>query len=516
MISKEKNQNSKKKENFFQALIASIFKSSSPDAEKKRRLKAIAKNIAKSKYHNFYKHSSGEMLAPFGKLIFEIYKATSPAQIVFKNAQNPAIFNRQIINYILSERQLELLDSFDETKVLEAIRHTPVSQVKNDIENKLQEFSHDFDEAKIAKAEAIFKTFTIFKDFCCFDYYMIIKKFDSTYREYSFDLAPTIEKVSAEYILDDIKDFLSVAYSLTDDSIDWGPLFDFFKKTQGKELIPFGSWKKIVAKIKSIQSSRTLDLIVQHASENPEYVTEVAYHYEPIVEPYFDKIESDARNLIAKIEAEQKASKVSSICIQIFGTANPQSLKFYVPSFNAPLEKKDLNTFEYTEPLNYLKTFLVEFVKTAIREFYDVVVIRGQWDATLSAPLSNAYQELLKTSDEITIFDEKFSEDGVCGIKVKTLLPKTAHDAGAENIINRVISDANETARGFIISSAQNLITIGKTIKPLIDDMALAKPVIVQNWKELDKYIDLPMHDFCVGIYKKIYMFVQLMQAYVN
>ena len=283
MISKDKNQNSKKKENFFQALIASIFKSSSPDAEKKRRLKAIAKNIAKSKYHNFYKHSSGEMLAPFGKLIFEIYKATSPAQIVFKNAQNPAIFNRQIINYILSERQLELLDSFDETKVLEAIKHTPVSQVKNDIENKLQEFSHDFDEAKTAKAEAIYKTFTIFKDFCCFDYYMIIKKFDSTYREYSFDLAPTIEKVSAEYILDDIKDFLSVAYSLTDDSIDWGPLFDFFKKTQGKELVPFGSWKKIVAKIRSIQSSRTLDLIVQHASENPEYVTEVAYHYEPII-----------------------------------------------------------------------------------------------------------------------------------------------------------------------------------------------------------------------------------------
>ena len=202
--------------------------------------------------------------------------------------------------------------------------------------------------------------------------------------------------------------------------------------------------------------------------------------------------------------------------MQIFGTATPKSLKYYVPEFNAPLEKKDLAVLEYTEPLNFLKTFLVEFVKKAIREYYDVVVIRGQWDATLSAPMSNAYQELLKLSDEITSFDEMLAEDGMMGTKVKTLLPKTAHDAGAENIINRVVSDANEQARGYIIQGTQNLIVIGKTIKQLIEDHALPKPVIVQNWKELDKFFETPVKEFSVDIYKKIYLFVQLMQNYIN
>ncbi len=512
----EKKTEPQEKESFFQSILSSLFKSSNPEAEKKRRLKLIAKSLSKTKYHNFYRASSSELLAPFGKLIFDIYKIISPAQLVFRNAQNPAIFKRQIINYVMSEQQLNLLDELDEQKILEAAKNVPMGKLLQDIEHKLQLFTNEFNESKAAAADNITKAFICFQDFCNFDFYMILKKFDSSYKEFSFNALPRLEKVNAEYVIDDIKDFLSVAYAITDDSIDWNALFEMFKATQSRELVSSGNWKKVVAKIKSLQTSKSMDLIVQHICEDPSYVTKLSYHFESIIEPFIDKIENDTHNLLAKITAEQKESKASSICMQIFGTATPKSLKYYVSEFNAPLEKKDLSTLEYTEPLNFLKTFLVEFVKKSIREYYDVVVIRGQWDASLSAPMSNAYQELLKLSDEITSFDEMLAEDGMMGTKVKTLLPKTAHDAGAENIINRVVSDANDQARGYIIQGTQNLIVIGKTIKQLIEDHALPKPVIVQNWKELDKFFETPIKEFSVDIYKKIYLFVQLMQNYIN
>ena len=504
------------KESFFQSLLSSLFKSSNPEAEKKRRLKNLAKTISKTKYHSFYRPASSEMLAPFGKLMFELYKAVSSAQTYFRNTQNPAIFKRQIINYVLSDNQLALLDELDEQKILELAKKVPFGKLSQDIEHKLQVFTNDFNETRAAKADNLEKAFSVFQDFCEFDYYMILKKFDSSYQEFNFNAMPRLDKVNAEYIVDDLKDFLAVAYCITDDSIDWTSLFDMFKETQSRELVSAGNWKKIIARIKSIQASKSLDLIIQHISQDFAYETKTSYHHASAIEPYIEKIENDTRNLMAKIEAEQKESKASSICMQIFGTANPQSLKYYTAEFNAPLEKKGLSVLEYTEPLNYLKTFLVEFVKKAIREYYDVVVIRGQWDATLSAPMSNAYQELLKLSDEVTSFDEMMAEEGSMGIKVKTLLPKTAHDAGAENIINRVVSDANDTARGYIIQGTQNLITIGKTVKQLIEDYVLPKPVIVQNWKELEKYIETPMKEFSVDIYKKIYLFVQLMQTYIS
>lgn len=516
--STEKNNHNttNEKDSFFTNLLSSLFKSSNPEAEKKRKLKAIAKNISKTKYHNFYKANSVELLAPFGKLIFDLYKLISPAQTLFKNTQNPALFKRQIINYILSENQVSLLEQLDEQKILEMSRQVPFEQLQQKVEQNLQDFTNAFDETRANQAENLYKSFNLFKDFCEFDFYLILKKFDSSYKEYNFNSLPRLEKVNAEYIVDDIKDFLSVAYAILNPNIEWSTLFNMLKDTQTREIVSLGTWKKIIAKMSSLRSARTLDLIVQHISQNPGYETQVTSNFESILEPYLDKIESETHNLLSKISTEQKESKTSSLCIQIFGTSDPQSLKYFVPAFNAPLEKKNLSTLEYTESLNYLKTFLVEYVKKTIREYYEVIVIRGQWDATMSAPMSNAYQELLKTSEEITSFDEMFSEEGAMGLKVKTLLPKTAHDAGAENIINRVVSDANEQSRGYIIQCTQNLITIGKTIKQLLEDYNLPKHVIVQNWKELEKFIEEPMKEYCVNIYKKIYLFVQLMQSYLK
>ena len=341
------------KESFFQSLLASLFKSSNPEAEKKRRLKNLAKTISKTKYHSFYRTASGEMLAPFGKLMFELYKAVASAQTLFRNTQNPAIFKRQIINYVLSENQIALLDQLDEQKILELARTVPIAKLQQDVEHKLQVFTNDFNETRATKADNLEKAFSIFQDFCEFDYYMILKKFDSSYQEFSFNAMPRLDKVNAEYIVDDLKDFLAVAYSITDDTVDWAALFDMFKETQSREIMSIGNWKKIIAKIKNIQASKSLDLIVQHISEDFAYETKISHRHESIIEPYIEKIENDTRNLMAKIEAEQKESKASSICMQIFGTANPQSLKYYTADFNAPLEKKGLSILEYTEPLNY-------------------------------------------------------------------------------------------------------------------------------------------------------------------
>ena len=517
--SKNKSDNKAKsveKVNFFANLFSSLFKSSNPEAEKKRKLRNISKALSKSKYHAYYKPSSNEVMPPFAKLLYDIYKVISPAQVFFKSAPNPDLLKRRLIDYSLSEHQVELLEILDEQKIFELARKTPYTQLEKNIEEQLQIFLNEFDGERINKAENLNKAFTLFKDFCEFDYYVLLRKFDSSIQEFQFNGTPHFEKIADNYVMEDIKDFIDVAYAITDETVVWEDLFAMFKETQGKEFVAAGVWRKIVAKVRSIQVSQTFEMMIQLSSQDPNYQTQLKYSYNSLIEPYIEKIQNEVRQALSKVSHQQKEDKTNSICIQIFGTATPNSLSSYVPGFNAVLEKKDLSRLEYTEPLNYLKTFILEHVKREIREYYDVVVIRGQWDATLSAPMSNAYQELIKASDDITKFDEDFSEEGQIGMKIKTLLPKTAHDHGAENIINRVIYDCNETAKDFILSSTQNLIVIGKTLKQLIEDYSLQKPVIVANWRELEKYIETPMKEFSIGIYKKIYLFVQLMQQYIG
>lgn len=513
---KESIKNDSQKQSFFQSLISNLFKSSNPEADKKKRLKAIAKTFSKTKYHNFYKPATLEVMPPFAKLFYDIYKITSQAQLMFKSNQNDNIYKHQIINFSLSEKQVALLDNFDQQKIFEVARQIPLEQVKTKLEGDLSAFSSEFDNERMNRTENLYKAFSLFKDFCCFDYYVLIKKFSSSFQEFNFAALPNFEKINAEYIVDSLKDFCSVAYAITSDSIVWTDLFDFLKSISPNETVSLGTWKKIIAKIKNIQQSNAFDLMIRHISGDVTYITEIPSHYTSLIEPYVDKIQEDVYSTLSKIGSQQKENKANQICSQIFGNTEFQTLHYYVSSVNDSFTKKDLNIFEYTEPLNYLKAFLLEYLKKDIREYFDVVVVRGQWDATLAAPMSNAYQELLKISDEITEFDSSLAEDGSSGLKIKNLLPKTAHDPGAENIINRVVSDANEQARSYLITAAQDFIAIGKTVKQLIEDFSKPKPEIVQNWHELERYLDHPMRDFSVGIYKKIYLFVQLMQQYLS
>lgn len=506
------NSGTEEKLGFFQSLFANLFKSANPEAEKKRKLKAIAKSFSKTKFRSFYKTSTIEVMPPLAKMFYEIYKVISPVQLMLRATPNPNYYKNHIINYMLSEKQLTLLEHFSEEKIMEMAKQMPVQNISKQIHNDLNTFTAEFDSERIVRTENIYKGFMLLRNFSNFDYYKLLKKFTNRLQENNFSTVPVFEKINAEYVVDDLADFCSVAYAITDDTIIWGDLFEFFKQTNSVEIISLSNWKKIIARVKTLQSSSAFDLLIRHASGRLKYVTQIDSVYEEIIEPYTSYIESETVKILNKLQHMQNDSKSNQLCMQIFGNTEFQSIKNYVYTANDIFSKKELNTFEYAKPLNYLKTFLLEYVKKNLREFYDIVVIRGQWISSLSAPMSNAYQELLKISDAITNFDNELAEDGPIGSKIKTLLPKTAHDTGAESIINRLISDSNDQAKSFLLTSTQALITIGKTLKQLIEDYLKQKPVIMQNWKELEKYFEIPFKDFSVDLYKKIYLFVQLMQ----
>ncbi|MCQ2591227.1 MAG: DUF5312 family protein [Treponema sp.] len=504
------------KEGFFQTLINNLFNSNSPEAELKRKMKSIAKALSKTKYHVFYKPATFEVLPPFAKLFYDIYKIVASAQIIFRGNQNPNFFKHQIVNFSLSEHQVELLEHFDEHKIIEMSKKLPAEKLKEQVEADLVQFSTEFTTERINKIENIYTAFSLFNDFCSFDYYALLKKFASSLQENNFTDVPNFDKLNAEYIVDDLKDFCLIAYPITNETIIWNDLFEFLKASYSADLVTLGTWKKVVAKIRAIQSSSAFEMMIRHISRNPKYITDVRTNIPTIVDSYTEKIQSDTHAILSRLVNQEKESKAANLCSQIFGETELKGLKNYVPSVNSNLERKNLETFCFCEPLNYLKVFLVEFVKKDIREFFDVVVIRGQWDSQLSAPMSNAYQELLKISDEITKFDNAVAENGSIGTKIKTTLPKVGHDSNAESIMNRIVIDTNEMAKHYILTSTQDCITIGRTVKQLIEDYSKQKPELISNWRELERFLDHPMKDFSVNIYKKLYLFVQLMQQYLG
>lgn len=497
---------------FLQKLFSSILSSNDPEAEKKRMLKAIAKNLSHSGY-KFYKSGSDQMLPAFGKFFYDIYKIISSAQVFFQGQPNPNFYKNLAIDYSLSEAQKQISENLTEESIMSLSKNMPFDQLKTKMKGDLETFLADFDMDKIAAIDGLYTKLLSFKAFCTYDFYFMLKKFDSSLREGEFNRSPKLEPIDAAYLADDLKDFTSILYSMPLNE-DWSDVMAMFKASKGVEPVKPGQWNKIVQKLRQLRDSRVFDMIIQLITKDPSYNTDVVEKQEHVVESFIETTKTQTANTLKKLESEQKNSKIDSLLVQLFNTNAVVILRHYTEGGSAAFEKKNLGRFEYAKPLNYLKAFLVEFVKKDVREYADLVLIRGKWSlAPLSSEMSNQYHQMMEASDAITAFDEKLSEEGEIGVKLKTLLPRADRDKEANNIIKTTLKDTNSVAKEYLIETTKAMVGFAKTLKMIIEDYQKPKGEIVMNWKELDRFAEHPINQLGVDVYKKLYLFVQLIQG---
>ena len=502
--------------NFFQNIIDAIFGGNDPEAEKRKQLRNISRNLSKSKYSKFYKFQGNEALPPMGKFFFEIYKVIYPAQSMFQNMQNQNLLKNLAIDFYTTDEIRQIEESLSEENIQKLSKQIPINNLEEEAMKRLEQYSEFFTFDKISSIDNMYNQLLTMKDFCTFDFYFFVKKFHKGMREADFGTMPNFEKVNAEYIQGEIKDFISVAWALQTDA-DWTNCIKLLRTYKGVEPVTIQNWKKVLSRVQSLKSSGALEMMVKLIDSNPLAYVETSSTVQNIVEPHLEEVKNTAEKALKKLLDQEKASKTGDICGQLFGNTEIIPLKNYSDAWNATFKNKRLMLFNNTESLKYLKNFLIYIFKKDIREFYDLMLVRGQWvTQAMSTPFSEAYNELLSVSDKITTFDDELAEEGAIGIKIKTLLPKTDRDASSKNIVNRFINDANTTAYEYIVNCTRNLITMGKIVKNLVEDYAKQSPTIITNWKELEKFSETPLKEFCVNIYKKIYLFTTLVKTTIT
>ncbi|MCR4714983.1 MAG: DUF5312 domain-containing protein [Treponemataceae bacterium] len=503
-------------ENFFQRLFSAMFKGSDPEVLKKRQLKAIAKEISKGKY-KFIKGSQAEVQPSFAKMLYDFYKATAPAQLIFQNTSNPAMYKQWVIEHFLTNEAKEAVERLDETYIQNKAKTESLKDVKTAVTKDFALVSTLFDINRITNIDQTYTRFQSFISFCKFDYYFTLKKFDSSIREHDFSMQPHFEPIRGEYLADDLKDFIATAFVLSTTPTDWNDIFQILKERKDVAPIPQNVWNKILARIRDLMATDVLDRMLQLITENPDYSSKVTVKSEHIAETYLDSIRNISTNTVKKLEQTQQNSKTDDLLKQIFGTTSISKLKYYTVSGGTEFEKKNLEGYTYANPLNYLKAYLLDCVKKDMRTFCDLVLVRGKWvSSQLSAAMSEAYHKLLEASDEITAFDSSIGESGEYGTKFKNYMLRVDRDSEARNIIQSILNDLNGKARNIIGVSCQQLITIGKNVKALLEDYEKQRPELIINWKELEHFADNPILEDGKNLYKQIYLFVSLMQLYMQ
>lgn len=494
--------------------LLNLFSPSDEESQKARFLKGVNKELSKTKV-KFYKYGSGEALPQLAKFFFDVYKTVGPAQPVFKNTPNPNAFKYMVIDYHLSDVQKELAESLEEESILERAKNMPIKDLAVQVKSELAAYMNGFDVDKITKIDMVYTKMSLLIAFCTFDYYFLLKKFDSGMQEQNFSYVPHFESIRAEYILEDLKDFTAVAWALPLDE-DWTEVFKILKEYRNVHPIVPNTWNKLLNVLRKYRDKAVFEMIIQLISKDPGYQTVIEVHQEHIIDDQFDKMRKTVDTTLQHIQTERKNSKIDEILHSIFGSDTVSKLKNYSEEGNKSFEKRNLSGYVYCAPLGYLKSFLLDYVKRYIREFCDLVLVRGQWvSAALSTPMSDAYHELLAVSNRITEFDTALSDDSELGAKIKVYLVRAERDIEAKNILKSLTKDINEKAYNMLSSATRNLIVLGKNTKNLLEDMEKKEPELIINWPELIHFADQSIKEMGINIYKKIYLFVNLMKCFL-
>jgi hypothetical protein len=502
-------------ESFFDRIIGIFFSTSDPEVEKKRLLKQIAKDLSKSRY-KWYKPASEEALGGMGKFFYEIYKVISSAQIILANANASMVLKNVLIELSLTESQLKLKESFSEESLKERAKSVSPKELTLQVKDELSAFITEFDSEKIQTIDALYSQIEMLVNFVSFDYFFLLKKFDSNIPERTFSYTPKFEIIRGEYVLEDLKDFILIAYALPTD-VDWPRIFSVIKAYRDVDPVAIGQWNKLLAVLSELRKSGYIEQIIRHISKDPSYRTKIEPISDKIVDNYIMKQRTQTEMVVQQIHQENRQGKAAGLLHQIFGTDAVVRLKNYAGRANAPFEKKMLGGFLYVEELNYMKAFLVDYFKRDIRSLTDLFLVRGKWSApAMSAGYSGSFHELLEISDKITAFDENLAEDGELGAKLRGMLTRAERDKEIVKQLRTQLKDINEQALKFLSSGTQHLVVIARSLKNILDDYEKSPHELISNWKELEMNSDRPIKELIVEVYKQIYAFVSLMQLYLK
>jgi len=492
-----------------------FFSSTDPEVEKKRQLKAIAKELSKSRY-KWYRPGSEEALPGMGKFFYEIYKVVGAAQVILSNANASVVLKNVMVELSLSSQQTELKSRLSEEAIKERAKSTQLKELATQVKDEVGAFVSEFDAEKIRTIDTLYSQLEMMANFVTFDYYFLLKKFDSNLPERTFSYTPKYETIRGEYVLDDLKDFAAVAYALPLDA-DWQKIFSFVKAYREVEPVAIGQWNKLMNALSEIRRSGILEQIIRHLGKDPTYTVRYDTITDKIVDNYIAKMKTQTEMLVQQIQQENRTSKASELLRQIFGTESIVRLKNYAERANPPFEKKMLGGYLYVEELNYMKAFLIDYFKRDIRALTDLFLVRGKWTvATMSAGYSGSFHALLELSDAITVFDDLLAEDAELGAKLRVMLTRAERDKETIKQLRTQLKDINDRALRFLTGGTQHLIVIARSLKAILEDFEKPQHALISNWKELEVNAERPIKDWVVVVYKQIFAFVMLMQVYLK
>jgi hypothetical protein len=505
------------KEGFLGRILPFIFASDKAERTKRRQLKEIARQVRRVRPRLY--NPRKEVVEPeLGRLFYSFYRTLHAARELLRSASTSMVLKSVIVEMSLTEEQLRIRGRLSEKAILARAGTTETKKLNAELNAELKSFVEGFDGKKIKEMQGRYVMLRTLLDLICFDYFFLLKKLDSKMAEANLSYNPHFEAIVGEYVSDDLKDFLEIMPAI-DAKADWDCVFDIFKEYRQVEVISRGEWKKVLGTIAKLQRSKILEMTVQLIEEDPLYKPTARSYGERIADVYLTQLRTQIDLILRKISAERRRQKLESLVAAVFNGLPALRMQNYTEAANDRFFRRAVTGYVHVSALGYLKAFLLDYCKKDVKEMVDLLLIEGKWTvdtSKVSGCLYDAFQELMQVSKKLLSFDSSLGEDGQLGSRMASLMAGGSHDRQIVGSLRQLLKDVNASAKDLIWRAARGLVELGKVLKTIREDCGKDPSELLFNWKELDSATDNSIKKRITEVYKKIYLFIQLIQMLIR
>jgi hypothetical protein len=503
--------------NLIDKVFSILGKENEPLSDKDILSRQTIRELTQNKYAKFYRIKSEEIEPAFAQYLYIIYKTIYPAQAFINEVEESGQLKRSVIEYFMPPQALETARRLTREAIEERERTTKPADLAKQLEEDYRALTTAFDGDRTNAADKCYNLITAFSRFLHFDYAGVLKKFDSAILEGIFTTPLKFAAVRADMLLGDLGAFYTAIASLNPHE-DWKTAFSVLRRIKGgTDSIPYDQWSTLLFNLNDLKQSKIIEYIVRHAAKNPIWDGKQQNPSGRLSAAWLEEKREDLWGRINAITESRRKAQMEVLLRAIFGEVETTRLSYYTERAGEMYTGKGLEGFAHAGALNYLTAFLQDYFSKEVQEICDIVLIRGQWSSnTGSLQMSEGFHRALDALPSIMELDETLSEKGSNGPRLRGALLRVDRDRTQARYIASIIGTLDEEALEIVKTTAAHIITVGKHMKTLADDIPKKQSEIIINWKELDAYSKTPLAPRIVDTYKKINYFVQLITLAVR
>jgi hypothetical protein len=483
------------------------------DDHSRRLLKKLTRDLQGSRFARFYKARSMEVQPALGKFFYDLYKNLSHAQVFLQNAARSAQLKQSTVEAFLDMKFLDARQRLNADYVAERAKTMPITEVSRLLREDLAILASAFDGDFIHKVDRCYNHMLSLIHLAGFDYYVFLRRFDPGLPERDFNRVPHFKPVPGALLVEQLKDFLDVAYPI-ETEMDWSmPLRILKTFKNGLDTVKEEEWASVLSHLRELWRASILELMIRHISMNPHWELKARFPQEHIAAAYLEDRRQEVDSAFSGFLYSQKQNQVTALARELFGDPDIRRLQYYTEKDNESFARLGLKGFAYPQVLNYLKAFLVEFFQQDIQNVCELLLVRGHWSSMdQSREMSETYHLLLDNTSRLFALEQSLGENGTEGPKLRSALLKSGKNQSQLKHLNAILQRINNEAWDLLSGTAESLVLLGRQFKDILMDVKAKEGNYITNYRELQRESEPPLTQRLITIYKRIYTYLQIQQ----